>query len=76
MKIKLRPLSELTGDQLHRRVLMVRKDHVTDCVKNAYLGTMAGENALKDWTTLHYELPDGWCEPIEIEVDDEPSADD
>jgi hypothetical protein len=71
MKIKLRPLSELTGDNYTRRVLMVRYHKASGCVRTAYMGTMAGEHCITASAPDGYPLPDGWCEPIEIEVDDD-----
>jgi hypothetical protein len=70
MKIKLRPLSELTGDNYHRRVLMIRRDQASGCVASAYLGTMAGVHCLAHWGE-HGFVPDGWVEPIEIDDDGE-----
>jgi hypothetical protein len=71
MKIKLRPLSELTGDNYYRRVLMIRRDQARGCVSSAYMGTMAGVEAVAGWGKLSVPKPDGWVDPIEIEEDGE-----
>ena len=77
--MKLKPLTDLTGPiNYHRRVLMVRRDHDQRgaLVASAYLGTMAGVVCMRDWGSMAIPEPDGYVEPIEIEEDDEPSADD
>jgi len=71
MKIKLRPLSELTGDNYHRRVLMIRRDQASGCVASAYMGSMAGVQCMADWGDVSIPKPDGWVEPIEIEEDED-----
>jgi hypothetical protein len=65
--MKLKPLTDLTGDKYHRRVLMVHKDPTTGCAASAYMGTMAGVHTMQSWGSVAPPLPDGYVEPIEIE---------
>jgi hypothetical protein len=67
MKLKLRPLSELNGDQRWEYKLFVWVKHNQICF--CKLDCLVGIYSAADWGNVG--VPDGWCDPIEIEVDEQ-----
>lgn len=73
MKLKLRPLSDLTDAERFDQHLFVWLDKGT--VAFAKKDCLVGCVAAYDYAP-RMKMPDGWCDSIEIEVNDDTSADD